>query len=60
MSEIDLPKQINSGDLVICLDTGSVGIVIEQQDRNTYMISFPYGTFPYDRDDFDVLKSGQN
>ena len=39
MSEINPYNQVSSGDLVICLDTGSVGIVIERQDRNIYLIS---------------------
>jgi len=47
------------GDLVICLDTGSVGIVLEEYpDRNTYLVSFPHGSYRCEREDFDILKSG--
>jgi len=51
-------RRAEKGDLVICLDTGSVGIILERPTRNIYLVSFPHGTFPYEREDFDVLKSG--
>ena len=51
------PKQ---GDLVICLDTGSVGIILEKIGQVQWLVSFPHGTYPLDRDDFDILKSGGN
>ena len=47
------------GDLVICLDTGSLGVVL-QCKGDAYMISFPHGAHTYDREDFDVLKSGRS
>ena len=47
------------GDLVICLDTGSVGVVIASKTTGAYLISYPHGTFTFDREDFDVLKSGR-
>lgn len=46
------------GDLVICLDTGSVGIILECRTLNTYLVSFPHGSFEYEWEDFDVLKTG--
>lgn len=45
------------GDLVICLDTGSIGVVLEVI-RDAWVISFPYGTYQLDKEDFDILKSG--
>lgn len=47
------------GDLVICLDTGSVGIVLAERDFENYLVSYPHGDFVVHRDDFDVLKSGR-
>lgn len=62
MSEQEDPnKQTHiavKGDLVICLDTGSVGIILERRAHNIYLVSFPHGVFPYEWEDFDVLKSG--
>jgi hypothetical protein len=58
MSEERKHRRAIRSDLVICLDTGSVGIVLECQDRNIYLVSFPHGTFLYEREDFDILKSG--
>jgi len=46
------------GDLVICLDTGSLGVILQDKREDVYTISFPHGTYSYDREDFDVLKSG--
>ena len=50
------PKALK-GDLVICLDTGSIGVVIDLCDENEWMISFPHGNYPLASEDFDVLKS---
>ncbi len=50
---------VENGDLVICLDTGSVGVVLELVSYNIYLVSFPHGAFQYEREDFDVLKSGR-
>ncbi len=47
------------GDLVICLDTGSVGVVLNIRVDGRYVISYPHGEFPIDREDFDILKSGR-
>jgi len=47
------------GDLVICLDTGSVGVVISLRTNGGYLISYPHGTYTFDREDFDILKSGR-
>ena len=46
------------GDLVICLDTGSIGVILEERTTE-WVVSFPYGTFVLDSEDFDVLKSGR-
>jgi hypothetical protein len=51
-------KQAIRGDLVICLDTGSVGVILERHDNSIYLVSFPHGTYLYEREDFDILKSG--
>ena len=48
------------GDLVICLDTGSVGVVLAIKASGAYLISYPHGTFGFDREDFDILKSGRS
>ena len=48
------------GDLVICLDTGILGVVLQDKGKNVYMISFPHGVYPYAREDFDILKSGKS
>jgi hypothetical protein len=59
MSEKRKHRRAIRGDLVICLDTGSVGIVLEEyRDRNTYLVSFPHGAYRCEREDFDILKSG--
>ena len=47
------------GDLVICLDTGSVGVLMALRTNDRYLISYPHGTFAFDREDFDILKSGK-
>ena len=46
------------GDLVICLDTGSIGVVIAHRENEGWVVSFPHGNYVLDADDFDVLKSG--
>jgi hypothetical protein len=46
------------GDLVICLDTGSVGVVLEERS-DYWIISFPFGTYSFSDEDFDILKSGR-
>ena len=46
------------GDLVICLDTGSIGLVMQRKREDEYLVSFPHGTYLVVREDFDVLKSG--
>jgi|ETN02SMinimDraft_4_1059925.scaffolds.fasta_scaffold432503_2 rRNA pseudouridine-1189 N-methylase Emg1 (Nep1/Mra1 family) len=46
------------GDLVICLDTGSLGIILQDKGVDVYIVSFPHGEYSYDLEDFDVLKSG--
>ncbi len=48
------------GDLVICLDTGSVGVVMAIRTSGAYLISYPHGSFVFDREDFDILKSGRS
>ena len=55
---IDRKPSTAKGDLVICLDTGSIGVVIEVRDNNGWLISFPHGNYILDVDDFDILKSG--
>ena len=51
VEEVDPEK----GDLVVCLDTGNVGIILSIKD-NCYLISFPTGEWIVDREDFDVLR----
>jgi hypothetical protein len=46
------------GDLVICLDTGSLGIILQDKGTDMYIVSFPHGEYCYDLEDFDVLRSG--
>ena len=57
----ELPTKLipQKGDLVICLDTGSLGVILQDKGTDTYIISFPHGEHSYDIEDFDVLKSGR-
>ena len=51
--------QAVSGDLVICLDTGSLGIILNKKNDGMYVVSFPHGEHSYHFEDFDILKSGR-
>ena len=46
------------GDLVICLDTGSLGMILQYKKEGEWLVSFPHGNYILDSEDFDVLKSG--
>ena len=46
------------GDIIICLDTGSIGVVLEVRAADEWLVCFPHGNYVLGLDDFDVLKSG--
>ena len=55
--ERDRSLDAKKGDLVICLDTGSIGVVLKVREDN-WLISFPHGNYLLNWGEFDVLKSG--
>ena len=55
---LTIVEEVNpeKGDLVVCLDTGNIGIILSIKDDDCYLISFPAGEWVVDREDFDVLR----
>lgn len=46
-------------DLVVCLETGEVGVVIGTVTENWYRVSFPSGVQVVEPEDIEVLQSGR-